>query len=57
MDAPAPSKPATAATERDLVKVATFKTNNINKRLDHLPAWLAKAQPEVVSLQELEDVG
>ena len=28
--------------------------NNINKRLDNLLAWLAKAQPDVVCLQELK---
>jgi len=39
---------------RDLVKVATFNINNINKRLDNLLAWLAKAEPDVVSLQELK---
>ncbi len=43
-----------AAAERDLVKVATFNINNINKRLDNLLAWLAKAEPDVVSLQELK---
>jgi len=37
-----------------LVKVATFNINNINKRLDNLLAWLAKAEPDVVSLQELK---
>jgi exonuclease III len=36
------------------VKVATYNINNINKRLDNLLAWLAKAQPDVVSLQELK---
>jgi exodeoxyribonuclease III len=36
------------------VKIATFNINNINKRLDHLLAWLAKAKPDVVSLQELK---
>jgi exodeoxyribonuclease-3 len=36
------------------MKVATFNTNNINKRLDNLLAWLAKAEPGVVSLQELK---
>ena len=41
-------------TERDLVRVATFNINNINKRLDNLLAWLAKAEPDVVSLQELK---
>ncbi len=36
------------------MKVATFNINNVNKRLDNLLAWLAKAQPDVVSLQELK---
>jgi exodeoxyribonuclease-3 len=36
------------------VKVATFNINNINKRLDNLLAWLAKAEPDVVSLQEFK---
>jgi exodeoxyribonuclease-3 len=36
------------------VKVATFSINNVNKRLDNLLAWLAKAQPDVVILQELK---
>ena len=35
------------------MKVATFNINNIDKRLDNL-AWLAKAEPDVVSLQELK---
>jgi exodeoxyribonuclease-3 len=37
-----------------MVRVATFNINNINKRLDNLLAWLAKAEPDVVSLQELK---
>src|SRR4051794_40321882 len=37
-----------------ILKIATFNINNINKRLDNLLAWLAKAQPEVVCLQELK---
>jgi len=37
-----------------MMKVATFNINNINKRLDNLLAWLVKAQPDVVSLQELK---
>jgi exodeoxyribonuclease-3 len=41
-------------TERDLLRVATFNINNINKRLDNLLAWLAKTEPDVVSLQELK---
>ena len=39
------------------MKVATFNINNINninKRLDNLLAWLAKAEPDVVSLQEFK---
>ena len=45
---------APCATENHLVKVATFNINNINKRLDNLLAWLEKAEPDVVSLQELK---
>ena len=48
------SKPATAGIERDPLRVATFNINNINKRLDNLLAWLSKAEPDVVSLQELK---
>jgi exodeoxyribonuclease-3 len=36
------------------VKFATFNINNINKRLDNLLSWLTRAQPDVVSLQELK---
>ena len=36
------------------MKIATFNINNINKRLDNLLAWLDKAQPDVVCLQELK---
>ena len=36
------------------MRVATFNINNINKRLDNLLAWLAKTEPDVVSLQELK---
>lgn len=36
------------------MKVATFNINNINKRLGNLLTWLAKAEPDVVSLQELK---
>jgi exodeoxyribonuclease-3 len=43
-----------ARGEIAFVKVATFNINNINKRLDNLMAWLKKAQPDVVSLQELK---
>jgi len=36
------------------MKIATFNINNINKRLDNLLDWLAKAEPDVVCLQELK---
>jgi exodeoxyribonuclease III len=36
------------------VKIATFNINNVNKRLDNLVAWLARAEPDVVCLQELK---
>ena len=32
--------PRSTGTERELVRVATFNINNINKRLDNLLAWL-----------------
>jgi len=51
------AKIASAGTtdeEGDLVRVATFNINNINKRLNNLLVWLAKAEPDVVSLQELK---
>jgi exodeoxyribonuclease-3 len=35
------------------LKIATFNTNNINKRLNNLKPWLAK-EPDVVCLQELK---
>jgi exodeoxyribonuclease III len=38
----------------DPLKVPTFNINNINKRLDNLLAWLAKAERDVVCLQELK---
>jgi exodeoxyribonuclease-3 len=43
-----------AGQKGTLVRVATFNINNINKRLDNLLAWLSKAEPDVVSLQELK---
>src|SRR5450432_4205070 len=36
------------------LKIGTFNINNINKRLHNLIAWLARAQPDVVCLQELK---
>jgi exodeoxyribonuclease-3 len=37
-----------------ILKIVTFNINNINKRLDNLVAWLTKAQPDIVCLQELK---
>jgi exodeoxyribonuclease III len=36
------------------LKIATFNINNVNKRLYNLTAWLARAEPDVVCLQELK---
>jgi exodeoxyribonuclease-3 len=36
------------------MKIATFNINNIGKRFDVLSAWLKKAWPDVVCLQELK---
>lgn len=36
------------------MRIATFNINNVNRRLDHLLAWLAAAAPDVVCLQELK---
>ena len=37
-----------------MVKVATVHINDINKRLPNLLAWLGKAAPDIVCLQELK---
>ena len=36
------------------MKVATFNINNVNRRLENLLRWLAKAEPDIVCLQELK---
>ena len=36
------------------MKLATYNINNTTTRLDNLLAWLSKAEPDVVSLQELK---
>ena len=36
------------------MKITTFNINNINKRLSNLLTWLAKAEPDIVCLQELK---
>ena len=36
------------------MKIATFNTNNVNKRLINLLGWLRRARPDVACLQELK---
>ena len=36
------------------MKIATFNINNVNRRLPNLLAWLKRARPDVVCLQELK---
>jgi exodeoxyribonuclease III len=36
------------------VKIATYNVNSIRARLDRLVAWLGRAQPDVLCLQELK---
>src|SRR5579863_4185828 len=43
-----------SSREAGTLKIATFNINNVNKRLDNLMAWLRRAQPDVVCLQELK---
>ena len=38
----------------DPLRFAIYNINNINKRLENLMAWLAKAEPDVASLRELK---
>ena len=40
--------------EAGQLKIATFNINNTNKRLHNLTAWLVRAQPDVVCIQELK---
>src|SRR6185503_19167029 len=36
------------------MKIATYNINNVNRRLPNLVAWLKRARPDVVCLQELK---
>ncbi len=38
----------------DVVKIATYNINNVNKRLANLLAWLDDSRPDIVCLQELK---
>jgi exodeoxyribonuclease-3 len=40
--------------EGEVVKIATFNINNVNKRLENLLAWLEEGRPDIVCLQELK---
>lgn len=42
------------AVHRARMKIATYNINGVNGRLPHLLAWLEKAAPDVVCLQELK---
>ena len=39
---------------RTRLKIATYNLNGVTARLPHLLAWLDKAQPDIVALQELK---
>ena len=41
-------------TSQQLLKIATFNINNVNRRLANLLGWLNGSQPNVVCLQELK---
>jgi exodeoxyribonuclease-3 len=45
---------ASPKREHDPMKIATFNVNGINGRLAVLLRWLAKAEPDIVCLQELK---
>jgi exodeoxyribonuclease III len=45
---------ATRPRDAPPLRIATFNINNINRRLGNLLAWLARAAPDVVCLQELK---
>src|SRR5437764_10794327 len=45
---------ATATISSQVMKIATFNINNVNKRLANLLDWLRSAKPDVVALQELK---
>ena len=36
------------------MKIATYNINNVNRRLPNLLAWLKRARPDIVCLQELK---
>ena len=38
------------------MKIASWNVNSLNVRMPHLVRWLEDARPDVVGLQEFEDV-
>jgi exodeoxyribonuclease-3 len=50
----APRRKWFGPTAGQLMKIATFNINNINRRLPNLLQWLKDARPDVVCLQELK---
>ena len=39
---------------QQIMKIATFNVNNVNRRLANLLAWIGRSKPDVVCLQELK---
>ena len=42
------------AASQQVLTIATFNINNVNRRLPNLLAWLSGSKPTVVCLQELK---
>lgn len=60
--APSPSgsgamKNRSQARRQDRLAIATWNINNIRRRLGNLVAWLGRADPDIVCLQELKCAG
>jgi exodeoxyribonuclease-3 len=47
-------RPVRSQPARQVLKIATFNVNNVNRRLRNLLGWLASSQPHIVCLQELK---
>jgi exodeoxyribonuclease III len=39
---------------QQILKIATFNVNNVNRRLTNPFAWIGRSKPDVVCLQELK---
>jgi exodeoxyribonuclease-3 len=51
---PKPARPIRRPSVPDILKVASFNVNNVNRRLPNLLDWLAGSRPHIVCLQELK---